>query len=201
MSVLVLARLGLIELWRHRLAVLPAVIAVLLGVGLYASVGVTPPPTPGGAMPLQGSLPWLIATNVLTGLGTVLGVLAAAGALAGEMDRGTAVLLAVRQPRWVIVLGKAVGVLAFIVASFLVWGAVLAAYWVSRGGAASVGPLLQATVLGALPGAMAAMLTLAFSTRSTATASIAGVVLVYLIKSAANTMLTGQMLVKSPVAT
>jgi hypothetical protein len=44
------------------------------------------------------------------------------------------------------------------------------------------------------------MLALTFSTRAAATASIAGVVLMYLIRAAANTMLQGQMLVKSPVA-
>lgn len=201
MGVLVLARLGLVELWRNRLVIMPAVVALLLAVGLYATNQVVPPPTPGGAMPLQGSIPWVMATSLLPFLGAILGVLAAAGALSGELERGTAVLLATRQPRWVIVVGKALGVIAFLLASFLAWGAVLGSYWVLRGGAGNVGQLLQATLLGALPGCLAGMLALAFSTRVAATASIAGVVLLYLIRAAANTMLEGQMLVKSPAAT
>lgn len=196
MRVLVTAWLALLELWRGRLAFLPLVVAVLAGLVCMARVEVN-----GAAMAADtviGSVAWGLATQVLPVVGELVAVLAGAGAIAGEVERGTVLLLATKLPRWALVLGKALGVYAFVLASFAVWTAVLVGVSLAHG-AGQAGPLVVAGLLGALPALFAASLAVALSARATTQGAIAGTVVCFLIRGVAGMLLGLNALASHPI--
>jgi ABC-type transport system involved in multi-copper enzyme maturation permease subunit len=164
MSALALARLSLHEIARQRYTLLPIVLTVALAVA-----GTLPTPSlmvngnpvyPGADQLVQ------IAYGVLTFAGMGLGALVGAGMLAPEIERGT-VLLLVTKPMaraWV-VLGKALGGLAFLVACFLVWGLVLAGLLALRGAPELAPAALGGMVAGVAPSALMLGVAMAFSSR------------------------------------
>lgn len=125
MSLLTLARLSLLEILRQRYALLP----VLLAIGLALAGSLPNPTMMVNGMPVSPDPKQLlqVAYGLLTLAGMGLGALVGAGLLAPEIERGT-VLLLVTKPvsRAGVVLGKALGALAFLVACFAAWGLVLA---------------------------------------------------------------------------
>jgi ABC-type transport system involved in multi-copper enzyme maturation permease subunit len=197
MSILALAQLGLVELWRHRLSLLPLVVALCLGLGLYLAQNVVP--AHAGPSPLQGTIAWVCATQILPTIGSILGVLAASGAIAGEVERGTALLLATRQPRWVLILGKTAGVYAFLLASFAAWTVVLVGAWVLQGHYDNAHQLALAAMLGVLPGCLTAAVTLAVSTIASGQAATAAVVTFFMVKGLASGLIGTGALEKRPL--
>ncbi|HEY9724788.1 MAG TPA: ABC transporter permease subunit [Oscillatoriaceae cyanobacterium] len=119
-----IVRLTLLELWRQRLAFAPIAIAVVMAV-----IAVTFANAGDKAAPLLLSQSRELAQGVygmLGFLGTLLGLLAGAGLVSTEIERGTVLLLAIKPlPRWLLMLGKAVGAFAFLLASFALWGVFL----------------------------------------------------------------------------
>lgn len=167
MSLLALARLALIELWRHKLALLPIGLAALMA--LLAFVPEVEP----AAVPAE-AFTYDIGVTIVPFFGVFVAVLAGGGLLAGEIERGTALLLATKPvSRSGIVAGKALGAFAFIAASFALWAAVLTAISLLRFPLAVAVGVGLATLAGALVPFLYAAIAIAASTRLPATGAIA----------------------------
>lgn len=172
MTSLTLMRLTLTEMWRQRMALIPTVLACLmLSLGF---IELTDPPaaTLPMAEQLTHEIPWALATQVLPGIGMFLGMLAGAGIIANEIERGTMLLLASKPiSRWGLVLSKAAGAFAFLFAGFAVWGLILGALWAFKTHIGVLPPIWAATVLGCLPACLFAAIAIAASTRVPAMAA------------------------------
>lgn len=163
MRTLELARLGLIELWRRGFALYPLAVFALLCLTLVAKVKFSGL-SPNGHDVLQ-TLPGYIAASILPVAGELAALLIGASALAGEFERGTVLLLATKLPRAGVVLGKALGVYAFLFAVFAAWTAVLVVGCLMTGDAQQAGSLAVVGMLGVLPSLLIASIALAFSSR------------------------------------
>lgn len=117
MRVLAIARLTLLELRHSKLLVLPLSVAAAIAVVAY-----------------NVKDPALFGDELLRGMwrgqavaGGLVAILAASGALATEIERGTMLLLAVRPiSRTGIVLGKAIGVTTYLLLCSLAWSSIVA---------------------------------------------------------------------------
>lgn len=163
-SALALARLSLHEIVRQRYTLLPIVLTV--GLAIAGTL-----PVPGlmvNGAPVQADAAQMVqvAYGVLTFAGMGLGALVGAGMLAPEIERGT-VLLLVTKPlsRAGVVLGKALGALAFLVVCFALWGLVLASILALRGSADIALAAFGGMVAGVAPAALMLGVAMAFSSR------------------------------------
>lgn len=181
MRALWVAQFGLVELWRRRLPVLSVLVAVFIGLAMAAALRAVPQADPTAV--LTRSMHWVIAIQVLPLMGELVGALAGAGALAPEVERGTVLLLATKLPRWQLLVGKALGAYAFVLASFVLWGLVLAGGWLAMGrNLVDVGPLLIAVMLSSLPGLLVTSVAIAFSARATMFGALVGTVMLFLAR-------------------
>ncbi len=167
MSLLALARLALIELWRHKLALLPIGLAALMVLLAFLPEGEP-------AVVAADAFTYDIGVTIVPFFGVFVAVLAGGGLLAGEVERGTALLLATKPvSRAGIVAGKALGAFGFIAGSFALWAAVLAGVSLLRFSPAVAAGVGLATLAGALVAFLYAAIAIAASTRLPATGAIA----------------------------
>lgn len=166
-SLIALARLALTELWRHKLALLPVGLAVLMVLLVFLPEGEP-------ARGVADAFTYDIGVTIVPFFGVFVAVLAGGGLLAGEVERGTALLLATKPvSRAGIVAGKALGAFAFIAGSFALWALVLTVVSLLRFPPAVALGVGLATLAGALVPFLYAAIAIAASTRLPATGAIA----------------------------
>ena len=167
MKILALARLALIELWRHKLAFLPIGLA-----GLLALIAFLPEGEP--ASRAVDAFTYDIAVTILPVFGAFVGVLAGGGLLAGEVERGTAMLLVTKPVgRAGVVAGKALGAFGFVIGAFALWALVLGAVSALRFPPPVALGVALATLGCALEACLYTAIAIAASTRLPATGAIA----------------------------
>ena len=166
MSLLVLARLAVIELWRQKLAMLAIGLAGLMALMVFL-------PEAEAAFEVRHAFTYDIGVTILPFFGIFVGVLAGGGLIAGEFERGTALLLATKPvSRAGIVAGKALGAFAFILGAFALWAGVLTLVSALRYAPAIAVGVGVATLAGALVPCLYAAIAIAASTRLPATGAI-----------------------------
>lgn len=117
MKLLAITGLTLRELRHSKLLVLPLTVAIAL---ILVAANIQNPEIYGDKV-LQGS--W----GALAFVGALVGILAASSLISAEIERGTMLLLAARPiSRTTIMLGKALGVFAYLAAVALLWALTLA---------------------------------------------------------------------------
>lgn len=154
-------RLTLLELWRQRLAFAPIAVAVVMAV-----VAVTFANVPASRMsPADARELATGAYSMLGFLGTLIGLLAGAGLVSNEIERGTVLLLATKPlPRWLLLFGKALGAWAFVVLSYALWGAILVLQAALHMPGMPLGALFSGLLLTALAPCLFAAVALFYST-------------------------------------
>lgn len=184
MTLVTLVRLTLLELWRQRQGILPVLVLLLL-----TTMALLPVPeisANGEALRIRAQDVAGGAFRVLQFFGVFLGLLVGAGLVAGEVERGTILLLATKPvPRWQLLLGKTLGAFLFILASFAAWGAVLALLVGFRLSVSDVLPTFGGTLVGALVAWLFAAIAICGSTRLPTMGAMGTGLLVWLLGSSA----------------
>jgi ABC-type transport system involved in multi-copper enzyme maturation permease subunit len=172
MTAWTLARLSLLEITRQRYAWLPVLLAIALVLAGTLSAptihvnGADMAPGPDQLLPVANGL------LALAGMG--LGALVGAGLVAPELERGT-VLLLVTKPisRAGMLLGKALGALAFLAASFGAWALIIALLVAWRASPSLAPAAFGAMFAGLAPAALMLAVAAAASTRLASGVSVA----------------------------